>query len=430
MGKSDRIPSAGQLRPREAGVSTVVSEKTPSVLCVNGGSSSVIFALYGLDGSPKALLRGKIDRIGLQNTRIIFEDFRREQKGSDVIGDFDHASAANFLLKWLEEKLVFGSVEAIGHRIVNGGWRYKEPQPVTAEMVDEIRRISAYAPEHLPSELALIELLGKRLPGLLQVACFDTAFHREMPQVAKILPLPWKYREQGVERYGFHGLSFEYLMDELARVAGADAARGRVILAHLGNGSSLAAVHNGKGIDTSMGFTPAAGVPMGTRSGDLDPGLVWYFAQTEQMSANQFHQMINHQSGLLGVSGISSDVRELLEREKDDIRAAEAIALFCYQVKKFIGAYSAALGGLDTLIFTGGVGENAPAVRERICSGLDFLGIELEKSRNVSNANIISAEGARVAVHVMRTDEELMIAKATGRILNRNRSSSTQGLDT
>ncbi len=422
------MPSAGQPRLRETDASTVALENAPSVLCLNGGSSSVRFALYGLDSSPTALLRGKIDRIGLQNTRITFEDFRHEQKGTDVIGDFDHASAANFLVKWLDEQLVFGSVSAIGHRIVNGGWRYKEPQPVTADMVDEIRRVSAYAPEHLPSELALVELFGKRLPGLLQVACFDTAFHREMPQVAKILPLPRKYREQGVERYGFHGLSFEYLMDELARTAGADAAQGRVILAHLGNGSSLAAVHNGKGIDTSMGFTPAAGVPMGTRSGDLDPGLVWYFAQTEQMSSKQFHQMVNHQSGLLGVSGTSSDFRELLQ-QTDDVRAAEAIELFCYQVKKFVGAYSAALGGLDTLIFTGGVGENAPAVRERICSGLDFLGINVEKSRNDSNAKIISAEGASVTVHVMRTDEELMIAKATGRIFTGNRSRSTQGLD-
>lgn len=405
-------------------------DQAPSVLALNAGSSSVRFAVYRIDGTPYEMLRGKIDRIGLRNTRITFEDLGREQKGNFIIGDFNHALAADFLVTWLDEQQVLDSISAIGHRIVTGGWRYKEPQPITGDMVDEIRRISSYAPEHLPSELALIELFGKRLPGLLQVACFDTAFHREMPKVAKTLSLPRKYGAQGVERFGFHGLSFEYLMDELARVAGGDASRGRVILAHLGNGSSLAAVHNGKGIDTSVGFTPAAGVPMGTRSGDLDPGLIWYFAQTEQMSAEQFHHMVTHQSGLLGISGISSDVRELLEREKDDNLAAEAIALFCYQVKKFIGAYSAALGGLDTLVFTGGVGENAPVIRGRICAGLDFLGIKLEKSRNDNNAKFISAEDSRVGVHVIATDEELTIAKATGLILNRNRSRSTQGLDT
>jgi acetate kinase len=288
--------------------------------------------------------------------------------------------------------------------------------------VAELRRISAYAAEHLPAEIAIIDLFCERVPSLSQVACFDTAFHRDMPRVAKILPIPRHFQEQGVERYGFHGLSYSFLMEELARVGGGQAASGRVILAHLGNGASLAAVRDGSCIDTSMGFTPAAGVPMSTRSGDLDPGLVWYLAQTTQMTAEQFHHMVNHQSGLLGVSETSSDLRDLLFREADDVRSAEAVALFCYQIKKFIGAFAAALGGLDTLVFAGGIGENAPVIRSRICADLGFLGIQLDQTRNASSAPVISADASRAAVRVIRTDEEVMIVKAVGWILDAARA--------
>jgi acetate kinase len=232
-----------------------------------------------------------------------------------------------------------------------------------------------------------------------------------------LLPIPRRFEAQGVRRYGFHGLSYAFLMEELARLAGTGVAQGRVILAHLGNGASLAAVHNGKPVDTSMSFTPTAGVPMSTRSGDLDPGLVWYLARTEKMSAAQFNVMVNSQSGLLGISETSSDMRDLLERETQDVRAAEAVALFCYQIKKWIGGFAAALGGLDTLVFTGGIGENAPVVRARICDGLGFLGIELEEKRNAANAGVISATAGRVAVRVIHTDEALMIAKTVSRVL-------------
>jgi acetate kinase len=206
-------------------------------------------------------------------------------------------------------------------------------------------------------------------------------------------------------------------MGELARQAGADTAQGRVILAHLGNGASLAAVRDGKSVDTSMGFTPTAGVPMSTRSGDIDPGLVWYLARTENMSAKQFSEMVNSQSGLLGVSETSSDMRDLLDRETQDVRAAEAVAMFCYQVKKWIGAFAAAFGGLDTLVFAGGIGENAPLIRARICAGLEFLGIELDEKRNAANEGVISVAAGRVAVRVIRTNEELMIAKMVCRVL-------------
>ncbi len=238
-----------------------------------------------------------------------------------------------------------------------------------------------------------------------------------MPRVATLLPIPRRYEAQGVRRYGFHGLSYEFLMEELARLADPAATKGRVILAHLGNGASLAAVRDGKSIDTSMGFTPTAGLVMSGRSGDLDPGLVSYLARTEQMSAAQFQKMVNHKSGLLGVSETSSDMRDLLERETQDVRAGEAVALFCYQAKKWIGAFAAALGGLDTLVFAGGIGENAPPVRERICDGLGFLGIELDRERNAKNAPLVSSDTVRVKVRVIRTDEELMIARSVAHLL-------------
>ena len=275
----------------------------------------------------------------------------------------------------------------------------------------ELKQLSPFDPDHMPEEILLTEAFHRRFPDLPQVACFDTAFHHDLPRVAQILPIPRRYEAQGVRRYGFHGLSYEFLMEELARLAGPDVAQGRVILAHLGNGASLAAVRNGKSVDTSMSFTPTAGVPMSTRTGDLDPGLVWYLARTEKMSAKKFNDMVNFQSGLLGISETSSDMRDLLKHETQDVRAAEAVALFCYQVKKWIGAFAAALGGIETLVFAGGIGENAPAVRARICDGLGFLGIELEEKQNAANEGVISAASSRVAVRVIRTNEEQIIAK-------------------
>ena len=396
-----------------------MTRQKPYVLAINGGSSSIKFTLYRWCEPLERRLHGKVERIGARGTTLTFDDADRRQRHTRVIGDLDHASAAAFLIDWFDQRIGFDSIGAVGHRVVNGGANYNEPQRVTDELLAELRRISSFAPEHLPSQIAVIDSCRARVPQLAQVACFDTAFHREMPRVAKLLPIPRRLQAQGVERYGFHGLSYAYLMETLARVAGADAAQGRVILAHLGNGASLAAVRGGKGIDTSMGFTPTAGVPMGTRSGDLDPGLVWYLARTEQMTAEAFQRMVNHESGLLGVSETSSDLRDLLAREADDVRAAEAVALFCYQVKKHIGAFAAALGGLNTLVFTGGIGENAPVIRARICADLEFLGICLDGPKNQCSAPLISADTAAVQVRVIGTDEEIMIAKAVHSVLER-----------
>jgi acetate kinase len=383
---------------------------------INGGSSSIRFAVYEIGETPLRRLNGKIDRIGLRGTSLIVNDPAGKPQVPRRLAAADHRTAVGFLLDWLRAQPVFASVKAAGHRVVHG-MKHSEPARVTPKLLAELHRITPYDPDHLPGEIALIEAFLRRHPRLPQVACFDTAFHRTMPRVAKLVPIPRRYAAKGVERYGFHGLSYAYLMEELGRLD-PTARKGRVILAHLGNGASLAAVRHGKSIDTSMGFTPTSGLVMGTRTGDLDPGLVYYLARTERMTAAQFQHMVNHESGLLGVSGTSSDLRNLCASEASDIRAAEAVGLFCYQAKKWIGAFGAALGGLDTLVFAGGIGENAPLIRERICEGLGFLGIELSPKRNAKNAPLISPDAARLKVRVIRTDEELMIARSVMRVLH------------
>jgi len=393
------------------------AELIPHILTLNGGSSSIRFALYEESNPLRRRLDGKVDRIGLRGTNLTFKDSTGKSLDTHTIDLADHSSAVTFLMDWLESQPIFASVKAVGHRVVHG-MTHSEPERVTPELLDELHRITPYDPEHLPLEIELIEAFGQRHPALPQVACFDTAFHRTMPRVASLLPIPRRYEAAGVRRYGFHGLSYEFLMEALARLGDPAATKGRVILAHLGNGASLAAVRDGRSIDTSMGFTPTSGLVMSSRSGDLDPGLVSYLANTEEMSVPQFQEMVNNKSGLLGVSEISSDLRDLLARESEDIRAAEAVALFCYQAKKWIGSFTAALGGLDTLVFSGGIGEHAPTVRARICDGLGFLGIEIDDARNTENASLISTDAGRVAVRVLRTDEELMIARSVVRVLS------------
>jgi acetate kinase len=369
----------------------------PHILTINAGSSSVRFALFATDAPRKRLMDEKIERIGGEAAGI----------------------TADRLVKKISS---MATPDAIGHRVVHG-MLHTEPERVTPALLDELRRITPFDPEHLPREIALIESLQERFPQVPQVACFDTAFHRHMPAVATRLPIPRRYAADGVQRYGFHGLSYTFLLGELGRIGDRAAARGRVILAHLGSGASLAAVLNGTCIDTSMGLTPAAGLVMGTRSGDLDPGLPGYLALTESMTAARFQTMVNHESGLLGISETSADVRDLLELEAADPRALEALAVFCYQAKKWMGAYAAALGGVDTLVFAGGIGENSAAVRRRICDGLRFLGIEIDDALNERHAPLIST-GA-VAVRVIRTDEESVIANLTCRVLDMNKGVTT-----
>jgi acetate kinase len=387
------------------------------VLTINGGSSSIKFALFAPGEPPRRRLAGSLERIGLADPVLTVNEFDGRPPVSCAVAAPDHEHAAGQLIQWLSERVGFTTVGAVGHRVVHGGPRYRDPQPITPNLLEELGRLRPLDPAHLPGEIALIEAFRRHHPNLPQVACFDTAFHRDLPRVARLLPIPRRFEAAGVERYGFHGISYSFLMEELARVAGADAARKRIILAHLGAGASLAAVGDGHCIDTTMAFTPTAGLVMGTRSGDLDPGLLVYLLREEKMSAEQIDDLVNRRAGLLGVSEVSSDMRDLLGRQGSDPRAAEAVALFCYQAKKWIGAFAAALGGVDTLVFSAGIGENAAEVRARICEGLDFLGLALDPARNAAGAPLISATSSRVSVRVIRTDEELMIAKTVCRLL-------------
>ncbi len=393
----------------------------PRILTINGGSSSIKFALFEAADVPQRILGGAIERIGQTQATLEMKGLAPADTISRSVDAPDHAKAVDVLMDWIQKRLGRDVMAAVGHRVVQGGPNYSAPQLITDALIEDVRRLFSFDPEHLPDEILLIEVVRRRFPDLPQVACFDTAFHHDLPRVAQLLPIPRRYEKQGVRRYGFHGLSYEFLMEELASQGGAEAAQGRIILAHLGNGASLAAVHHGKPVDTSMGFTPSSGVPMGTRSGDLDPGLVWYLAQTEKMSAKQFNAMVTAQSGLLGVSETSSDMRDLLAAETEDVRAAEAVELFCYQVRKWIGAFAAALGGLDTLVFAGGIGESAPVVRQRICDGLGFLGIELDQQRNARHASLVSTDAGRAQVRVINTDEEIVIAKSAARVLHLHR---------
>ncbi|CAN5443485.1 acetate/propionate family kinase [soil metagenome] len=377
---------------------------------INVGSSGIKFSMYKIDGALIPLFYGAIENRGIKTTTFSFTDTVNNEKITIPVKVNDHDEAAKYLIYWLEKKGDFKSVKAIGHRIVHG-MKHTAPEKITNKLLVELKQIAAYDPEHLPGEIKLIEAFAKRYPNLLQVACFDTAFHTTMPVVAKLLPIPAKYFAKGIQRYGFHGLSYTYLLQQLKQIAGKETANGKIIMAHLGNGASITAIKNGESIDTSMGFTPTAGLVMGTRAGDLDPGVAWYFMQVEKLTPKEFNHLINHESGLLGISETSSDMRELIKNKNSDTRAADAFDLFCYQTKKFIGAYAAVLEGLETLVFSGGIGEHSPEVRSQVCDGLEFLGIELDEIKNMNNESVISSDASKVTVHVIPTNEQLMIAK-------------------
>ncbi|VTR97369.1 acetate kinase : Acetate kinase OS=Singulisphaera acidiphila (strain ATCC BAA-1392 / DSM 18658 / VKM B-2454 / MOB10) GN=ackA PE=3 SV=1: Acetate_kinase [Gemmata massiliana] len=361
------------------------------ILTINAGSSSTKFATFTAGGAPQEISHGKLERL----------------------------DSAGAVLDELEARGATTQLAGIGHRLVHGGSDRVASELVTPELLRDLKQLEPLDPTHLPAELELIAACTERFPGVPQVACFDTAFHRGLPTVARTLPIPRRYQTQGIRRYGFHGISYEFLMEELARTAGAEVARGRIVLAHLGSGASMAAVHNGSCVDTTMGFTPTGGLVMGTRTGDLDPGVLVHLARTEKLSADQIDKLVNRESGLRGISETSSDIRELLAHESTDPRAAEALAVFCYQARKWIGAMAAALGGLDTLVFSGGIGENAPEIRTRICANLAFLGVTLDPVRNAASAPVISPDGSSTTVRVIRTNEEAMIARTVSRLLAR-----------
>jgi acetate kinase len=385
--------------------------REPCVLTINAGSSSIKFAVYRVGPDPERLLVGKVERIGLSGTRmeVLFKGSKSPRRRAFPAPDRHRAVAR--LVDWIELQPSIGSVRAVGHRVVHG-MNHTQPERVTPALLVKLRRTIPFAPEHLPIEIELMGAFRERCPSLPQVACFDTSFHRTMPKVARLLPIPRRYEVHGVERYGFHGLAYQHLMDELRRLGDKSASKGRVILAHLGNGASMTAVLDGCSVDTSMGLTPAGGLVMGTRTGDLDPGVLLFLTRKWRIPPGKLARIVNHESGLLGVSGSSPDMRDLLRRESRDPRAAEAVDLFCHQARKWVGSLAAVLGGVDTLVFSGGIGENSPAVRARICAGLGFLGIRLNPRRNVTNAPLISPPSSHLRVRVIKADEEAVIARS------------------
>ncbi|HTE06333.1 MAG TPA: acetate/propionate family kinase [Planctomycetota bacterium] len=413
------------------------AEAGPALLVLNGGSSSLRCALFDVvPAGPRQRLAVHVERIGgadamLTGTAAAHASaggarraIARATDAPDVRAAClapDHAAALRTALEWMEQRGWDGSVAGVAHRFVHGGPGGLGTGAVTPELRGELETLAAFAPEHMPAQLALLAACTRRFPRAVQLACFDTAFHRGMPAVAQRLPLPRRLAAAGVRRYGFHGLSCAFLMGELERVGGEGEARGRVVLAHLGHGASLTAVRDGASLDTTMGFTPASGIPMGTRSGDIDPALPAWLARAEGLSAEGFAELADRRSGLLGVSETSGDMRELLAREAQDVRAAEAVALFCHHARKAVGALAAVLGGLDTLVFAGGIGERAPVVRERICAGLQFLGVRLDAGRNEAGAALLSHDGGRVRVRLIRTDEALQIARETAPLLTGER---------
>jgi acetate kinase len=376
------------------------------ILALNSGSSSLKFALYEFEGDREQLLvRGEAEDIAAQSGRF----WLRAGDGSSLLDQSraisDHAAAMKLALEALKAAKL-PEPAAMGHRVVMGG-THSAPEKVTPELLAELRVLIPFAPLHLPAEIEIMQAVSSQAPGSPQVACFDTAFHRRLPELAQRFPLPRTFFDDGVRRYGFHGLSYEYVLQQLG-----PAAKGqRLIIAHLGNGASLAAIKDGVPLDTSMGLTPTGGIMMGTRTGDLDPGILIYLLREKHYDSAKLEHLVDLESGLLGVSNTASDMKALLATRASDPRAADAVAMFCCSVRKQIGAFAAVLGGLDLLVFTAGIGERAPAVRLEICRNLSHLGIEIDPAKNDASADVISAGQGVCCVRVIPTNEELMIAR-------------------
>jgi acetate kinase len=383
-------------------------KKSYHILCLNSGSSSLKFALYQMGKNEEALLaKGEVKGIGLENSSLQIQDGKKQNFEELNIDHPNHGLALKEIFAALK-RLNLPRPDAVGHRLVHGGSKHTNPELVTPELVVTLHNLIPLAPLHLPSGILCIEEIVSQFPEIPQVACFDTAFHHRMPEVAQRLPLPRYLWDEGLRRYGFHGLSYEYIIHSLGQDA-----KGRIIIAHLGNGASLAAVKDGVPMDTTMGLTPTGGLMMGSRSGDLDPGILIYLMRQKGYDPDELDRLLNHESGILGVSGLSSDMKTLIQKSGDESNAAQAIEMFCYYVRKHIGALVTVLGGIDMLIFTGGIGEKSSLIRSKICERLEHLGIQLDEDLNNVNADIITLPESTCTVRIIQTMEDLMIARQT-----------------
>jgi len=388
----------------------------PYILTVNCGSSSLKFSLYQANDLLLALY-GSVKPAGNSETHFIVQDYRHEFWANHPLAQEGMLAGIHELIDWLHGHRGQYPIRAIAHRLVQGGPDHRAPELITPDLLRLIHQLTYLAPNHIPAELQVIKAFQSAFPEAVQIACFDTFFHKDMPDLAKYYPLPAAYRKQGLIRYGFHGLSYEFILDKLVRKSPAILKK-KMIIAHLGNGASMVGVKHGQSIDTTMGLTPMGGLVMGTRSGDLDPGVLLFLLKKEKLSCDQLDELLSKNSGLKAIAG-TSDMEALISRENKDEQAEAAIASFCYQIKKTIGALAAAMGGLDTLVFTGGIGENSAVIRKYICQDLEFLGIRLNQRLNYDGHSVISKTGTAVTVRVIATDESAIMARHTQQLISK-----------
>ncbi len=383
-------------------------------LTVNAGSSSLKVSVYTLETDSSPSVSVAIEGIGTFDAYLI-PNGEYGQPSVLTVAAANHTKAAELVIKWLEAKGVdISQIEGIGHRVVHGGERYSEAVVIDDDVVAYFDSLVPLAPNHTPVILACLKVFRDHYHTVPHIACFDTAFFHHLPEVARTIAVPVEIRQSGVRRYGFHGLSYEYILGDFKTHEGEAAANGRLVIAHLGSGASLAAVKNGQPVDTTMGFTPASGIVMSTRTGDIDPGLIDYLLRERHMTPQEVSTMVYKQSGLLGVSGVTADMHSLLQHRHNNPQADLAINLFCYTIKKTIGAYAAAMGGVDSIIFSAGIGERSAAIRAQILDGLGFLGVAVDSERNERGDRLISAEHSGTGVHVIPTHEDIIIARKTG----------------
>jgi acetate kinase len=392
-----------------------VGTEQKNILTVNAGSSSVKLVLTNLE-SLEQILEASVTNIAQPNSKLTVLRASSPAE-TEAATASNHQEAVEAVLKFLGDAFSPNGLAAIGHRVVHGGPDFNEPTMVDSVVLEKLNGIVEFDPVHMPASLALIKFFSSHFSGTPQVVCFDTEFYKDLPHVARMLPLPRKFESLGLRRYGFHGLSYEYLLDDFRKIAGDDAANGKVIFAHLGSGASLSALKDGKIVDTTMSFTPVSGIPMSSRSGNLDPGIVDFLYRKAGINSEQFNHIVNFDSGLLGVSELSSDMELLLQQYENNSKAADAVELFCYEARKAIGGLCSVLGGVNSIVFSGGMGETAPTIRAKICEGLSYLGVKLDQKRNEQHIFLISSDDSAVGVHVMHTDEAVIIAKKTKMLL-------------